>query len=193
MLTGVGRHFDTVESAVLAFDSYLLAYSALCPASRRHSSMNFSTSAGSNLKGLRPGPIFTAGRYGFRLPEACCTTQEMLTPSLLATSAALMSCRIGVTSARGTGKIFACSMPFTRCILASHTLAVPSCLLFTEKAELCQTDARFAVRYYVSVEGTLEQNLGNGPCCRGALGRRTTNLPVRASQLPATSRRFAIR
>ena len=43
--------------------------------------MNFSTSAGSNLKGLRPGPIFTAGRYGFRLPDACCTTHEMLTPS----------------------------------------------------------------------------------------------------------------
>jgi hypothetical protein len=106
--------------------------------------MNFSTSAGSNLKGLRPGPIFTAGRYGFRLPEACCTTQEMLTPSLLATSAALMSCRIGVTSAMATGKIFAWSIPFTRCILASHTLAVPSCLLFTEEAELCQTDARFA-------------------------------------------------
>ena len=120
---------------------YLLAYSALCPARRRHSSMNFSTSAGSNLKGLRPGPIFTAGRYGLRLPEACCTTHEMLTLSLRATSAALMSCRIGVTSAIATGKIFACSMPFTRCILASHTLAVPSCFLFTEEAELCQTDA----------------------------------------------------
>jgi len=144
MLTGNRDHLATVESAVLAFDSYLLAYSALCPARRRHSSMNFSTSAGSNLKGLRPGPIFTAGRYGFRLPEACCTTQEMLTPSLRATSAALMSCRIGVTSAIATGKIFACSMPFTRCILASHTLALPSCFLFTEEAELCQTDARFA-------------------------------------------------
>jgi hypothetical protein len=38
------------------------------------------------------------------------------------------------------GKIFACSIPFTCCMLASHTLAVPSCFLFTEEAELCQTD-----------------------------------------------------
>ena len=122
-------------------NAHLPANPARCPAIRLHSSMNFSTSLGSNLRGLRPGPIFTAGRYGFRLPDACCTTHEMLTPSFLATSAALMSCRIGFTSAMTAGKIFACSIPFTCCMLASHTLVVPSCFLFTEEAELCQTDA----------------------------------------------------
>src|ERR1700730_9421052 len=70
---------------------HLLAYPARCPAIRRHSSMNFSTSAGSNLKGLLPAPILTAGRYGLRLPEACWMTHEMLTPSLVATSRALTS------------------------------------------------------------------------------------------------------
>ena len=49
----------------------------------------------SNLKGLLPGPILTAGRYGLRLPEACWITHEMLTPNLLATSFAFTSCRIG--------------------------------------------------------------------------------------------------
>src|SRR5580698_6900008 len=85
-------------------NAHLPANPARCPAIRLHSSMNFSTSLGSNLRGLRPGPIFTAGRYGFRLPDACCTTHEMLTPSFLATSAALMSCRIGFTSAMTAGK-----------------------------------------------------------------------------------------
>src|SRR5260370_27892542 len=65
----------------------------------------------------------------------------MLTRSFLATSAALMSCRIGFIWAMAAGKIFACSIPFTCCMLASHTLAVPSCFLYTEEAELCQTAA----------------------------------------------------
>src|SRR5437762_12890247 len=53
---------------------HLPAYPARCPAIRRHSSMNFSTSLGSNLKGLLPAPILTAGRYGLRLPAACWMT-----------------------------------------------------------------------------------------------------------------------
>lgn len=78
-------------SRIVLPEVHRAAYAALCPAMRRHSSMNLSTSVGSNRSGPRPGPIFTAGRYGFRLPEACCTTHETLTPSFLATSFARTS------------------------------------------------------------------------------------------------------
>jgi hypothetical protein len=42
--------------------SYLAANPARWPAIRLQSSINFSTSVGSNLNGLRPGPILTAGK-----------------------------------------------------------------------------------------------------------------------------------
>jgi hypothetical protein len=82
--------------------------------------MNFSTSLGSNLKGLRPGPIFTAGKYGFRLPEACWTTHEMLTPSFAATSFAFTSWRIGRLSIVTVGRKPPCSLPFKRGIARLH-------------------------------------------------------------------------
>lgn len=178
-----------MSKADITDDSHLPANPARCPAIRLQSSMNFSTSIGSNLRGLRPGPIFTAGRYGFRFPDACCTTHEMLTPSFRATSAALMSCRIGFTSAMAVGKVFACSIPFTRCMLASHTLVVPSCFLFTEEAELCQTDAQVPAgrpgRYETERRRKpAEQSSVMYPIC--ALGCRRT----RIAKLPSKSLQF---
>lgn len=106
------RHGDQV---------YLFAYAARCVAIRRQSSIKRSTSSGSNLRGLLPGPILTAGRYGFRLPEACWITHDLLTPSFFATSVARTSCRIGpvLSDLDGSGLP---SAPMSRCMFTSRSI-----------------------------------------------------------------------
>ena len=122
------------------------------PATFRQSSMNFSTSVGSNRKGLLPSPIFTAGRYGLRLPEACWMTHEILTPNLLATSFALTSWRIGVDSTPITGKRLPWSLPFR--------YGMPPSLVQTDRPELyLRLTAVICQKSALSGRGSLRQIL----------------------------------
>lgn len=94
------------------------------PASRRQSSINLSTSLGSNRSGLLPGPIFTAGRYGLRLPEACCITQETLTPSFCATFRARTNCLIRGASSTARVPLSRKSIPLNRGIRCSSPVTL---------------------------------------------------------------------
>jgi len=129
--------FSQLKVVRLSGTVHLPIHPARCAARRRHSSINFSTSLGSNLRGLLPGPIFTAGRYGLRLPEACWMTQETLTRSFLATSFALTSCRIGWLSRAVGSRRSPRSVPLECCMLTSYRSVVS--LLFTAWRKSCQT------------------------------------------------------
>lgn len=127
---------------------------ACWPARYRQSSMNFSTSLGSNRSGLLPGPIFTAGRYGLRFPDACCITQEMLTPSFFATSPAFTNCRMGRTSAIAPATLPWNSTPLTRGIRCSFKTAVDMILIYGTDERGVKTQTHCIIR--MEIRGTVQ-------------------------------------
>jgi hypothetical protein len=61
-----------------------------------------------------------------RLPEACCTTQEVLTPNFAATSLALTSCRIDRLWIAAGGQAIPWSLPFNRSIVGLGMVIAPN-------------------------------------------------------------------